>query len=81
MYKLQVQTKTTLQEILNPIDVRIDKNQNINRLEIKDNSGDWILVVRFVDLSYLEEKEIEENALNVINDAIKKRKNYVFVDV
>lgn len=81
MYKLQIQTKITLKEVENPIEPRIRKSKNFNSLEIKDETGEWILIVRFFDLSYLEQKEMEENVLNIINDAIKKRKKHIFVDV
>ena len=81
MYKLQIQTKITLKEVENPIEPRIRKSKNFNSLEIKDKTGQWILIVRFFNLSHLEQKEIGENVLNAINDAIKKRKKHIFVDV
>lgn len=82
MYELQIQTKNTVKKVENPVEPRITKSLSFSNLEVRAERGNWISIVRFFNLSYLEEeKDTEENVLNEIREAIKNRKNYIFVDV
>ena len=82
MYKLRIKTKNVEKVIENPVEPRIINTACFSNLEVKNDNGNWIPIVRYLNLSYLEEeKDTEEIVLKEIKYAIKNHKNYVFVDV